>query len=119
MTESGLEIIFFIIFVIVALYIYFLPTIIASGRNSAATFLIFLVNLFGVAGAADDSGDHTRLTTDSTIDEPLCGGTQQTLELAISLYTGRILQIDGANWMIVVPTQVIGDVMHGGVWFKQ
>lgn len=47
MTESGLEIIFFIIIGIVALCIYFLPTIIASGRNSAATFLIFLVNLFG------------------------------------------------------------------------
>ncbi|MCC5926794.1 MAG: superinfection immunity protein [Bacteroidetes bacterium] len=42
-----MEIILLIILVFVALFIYFLPTIIASGRNSTATFLIFLVNLFG------------------------------------------------------------------------
>ena len=47
MTESVFEIILFILVGIVALYIYFLPTIIASGRNSVATILIFLVNLFG------------------------------------------------------------------------
>ena len=34
-------------FILAALFIYFLPTIIASGKNSTATFLIFLVNLFG------------------------------------------------------------------------
>ncbi len=42
-----MELILLIFFCIVVLYIYFLPTIIASGRNSTATFLIFLVNLFG------------------------------------------------------------------------
>ncbi len=47
MTDSGVGIIFLILLGIVALFIYFLPTIIASGRNSTATFLIFLVNLFG------------------------------------------------------------------------
>ncbi len=36
-----------ILAVIGGLFIYFLPTIIASGRNATATFLIFLVNLFG------------------------------------------------------------------------
>jgi hypothetical protein len=45
--DSGLELIFVILLGIVALFIYFLPTIIASGRNATATFLIFLVNLFG------------------------------------------------------------------------
>lgn len=47
MIESGIEILLLILLGIVGLIIYFLPTIIASGRNSAATFLIFLVNLFG------------------------------------------------------------------------
>jgi uncharacterized phage infection (PIP) family protein YhgE len=42
-----MEIIIIILLGIVALFIYFLPTIIASGRNSTATFLIFLINLFG------------------------------------------------------------------------
>ncbi|MCL2295391.1 MAG: superinfection immunity protein [Spirochaetes bacterium] len=42
-----MEIIFIILLGIAALCIYFLPTIIAAGRNSVATFLIFLVNLFG------------------------------------------------------------------------
>jgi len=45
--NSEIEIILFILLGIVALYIYFLPTVIASGRNAAATFLIFLINLFG------------------------------------------------------------------------
>jgi hypothetical protein len=46
---NGLETegILLILFGIIALFIYFLPTIIASGRNATATFLIFLVNLFG------------------------------------------------------------------------
>ncbi len=47
MTYSGVEIIFLLLLGIIALFIYFLPTIIASGRNSTATFLIFLINLFG------------------------------------------------------------------------
>lgn len=47
MAESGINIIFLILLGIPALFIYFLPTIIASGRNATATFLIFLVNLFG------------------------------------------------------------------------
>ncbi len=47
MIESVIEILLLILLGIVGLIIYFLPTIIASGRNSAATFLIFLVNLFG------------------------------------------------------------------------
>jgi len=47
MAESGIDIIFLIFLGIIALFIYFLPTIIASGRNATATFLIFLVNLFG------------------------------------------------------------------------
>ncbi|MBA6154684.1 superinfection immunity protein [Gelidibacter gilvus] len=47
MTDSGIDIIVMIFLCIVGLFIYFLPTIIASGRNSTATFLIFLVNLFG------------------------------------------------------------------------
>ncbi|HMQ07408.1 MAG TPA: superinfection immunity protein [Saprospiraceae bacterium] len=42
-----MELITIILFGLGALFIYFLPTIIASGRNSVATFLIFLVNLFG------------------------------------------------------------------------
>jgi len=42
-----MEIAFYILLGIIALYIYFLPTIIASGKNSTATFLIFLINLFG------------------------------------------------------------------------
>ncbi len=42
-----MEIIIVIILIIIGLVIYFLPTIIASGRNATATFLIFLVNLFG------------------------------------------------------------------------
>ncbi|MAC95915.1 MAG: hypothetical protein CMC96_10465 [Flavobacteriales bacterium] len=42
-----MEIIPIIILGTIALFIYFLPTIIASGRNSTATFLIFLINLFG------------------------------------------------------------------------
>jgi len=46
MTEV-VNIILLILLGIVALFIYFLPTIIASGRNSTATFLIFLINLFG------------------------------------------------------------------------
>lgn len=45
--EAGVSILFLILLGIVGLFIYFLPTIIASGRNSVATFLIFLVNLFG------------------------------------------------------------------------
>lgn len=47
MIDSGEEIILLILLGIVALLIYFLPTLIASGRNSTATFLIFLINLFG------------------------------------------------------------------------
>jgi hypothetical protein len=47
MADSGVEIILLILLAIVALLIYFLPTIIASGRNTTVTFLIFLVNLFG------------------------------------------------------------------------
>ncbi|MCL1969235.1 MAG: superinfection immunity protein [Bacteroidetes bacterium] len=47
MADSGLSIIILILLGIVALFVYFLPTIIASGRNSTATFLIFLINLFG------------------------------------------------------------------------
>lgn len=47
MIELVIEILLLILLGIVGLIIYFLPTIIASGRNSAATFLIFLVNLFG------------------------------------------------------------------------
>ncbi|TVR84634.1 MAG: superinfection immunity protein [Chitinophagaceae bacterium] len=47
MTGSVLDLILLILIIIVALFIYFLPTIIASGRNATATFLIFLVNLFG------------------------------------------------------------------------
>lgn len=47
MTENGIGIIFLFLLGIIALFIYFLPTIIASGRNATATFLIFLVNLFG------------------------------------------------------------------------
>jgi hypothetical protein len=42
-----IDLILLILIIIVALFIYFLPTIIASGRNATATFLIFLVNLFG------------------------------------------------------------------------
>jgi hypothetical protein len=42
-----ITIILFILLGIVALFVYFLPTIIASGRNSAVTFIIFLINLFG------------------------------------------------------------------------
>jgi len=42
-----MEIALLILLGIIALFIYFLPTIIASGRHSVATFLIFLVNLFG------------------------------------------------------------------------
>jgi hypothetical protein len=42
-----MEIIVLILICIVGLFIYFLQTIIASGRNSVATFLIFLINLFG------------------------------------------------------------------------
>jgi hypothetical protein len=44
--ESAITLLLCIIALIAALIIYFLPTIIASGRNSAATFLIFLINLF-------------------------------------------------------------------------
>ena len=44
---SEMNIIILILIAIVVLFIYFLPTIIASGRNSTATFLIFLINLFG------------------------------------------------------------------------
>jgi len=47
MIDSDMSIILLILLGIVALFIYFLPTIIASGRNSTATFLIFLINLFG------------------------------------------------------------------------
>jgi len=47
MDESAMDVIIIIILGIVGLFIYFLPTIIASGRNSTATFLIFLINLFG------------------------------------------------------------------------
>lgn len=47
MIDSGIDLIVVILIGFVALYIYFLPTIIASGRNSTATFLIFLINLFG------------------------------------------------------------------------
>jgi hypothetical protein len=47
MTGSGIDLILLILISIAALFIYFLPTIIASGRNATATFLIFLVNLFG------------------------------------------------------------------------
>ena len=44
---AEINIILLVLLSIVALFIYFLPTIIASGRNSTATFLIFLINLFG------------------------------------------------------------------------
>jgi hypothetical protein len=47
MEGSDTDTILIILLGIVALFIYFLPTIIASGRNATATFLIFLVNLFG------------------------------------------------------------------------
>ncbi|MFN8259104.1 MAG: superinfection immunity protein [Bacteroidales bacterium] len=47
MEYLGVEIILFILLGLIGLFIYFLPTFIASGRNSAATFLIFLINLFG------------------------------------------------------------------------
>lgn len=47
MTLSGMEIGLLILVGIIGLCVYFLPTIIASGRNSTATFVIFLVNLFG------------------------------------------------------------------------
>jgi len=47
MIDSELAIIFYILLGVIALCIYFLPTIIASGKNSTATFLIFLINLFG------------------------------------------------------------------------
>ena len=42
-----IDLILLILIIILGLFIYFLPTIIASGRNATATFLIFLVNLFG------------------------------------------------------------------------
>lgn len=47
MLESTLGIILLILLGIIALYIYFLPTFIARGRNSTMTFIIFLINLFG------------------------------------------------------------------------
>jgi hypothetical protein len=43
----GIHGVFLVILGIIGFFIYFLPTIIASGRNSVATFLIFLINLFG------------------------------------------------------------------------
>lgn len=47
MLESTLGIVLLILLGIIALYIYFLPTFIARGRNSTMTFIIFLINLFG------------------------------------------------------------------------
>jgi len=47
MDISGISIFFLILLGLISLVIYFFPTIIASGRNAAATFLIFLINLFG------------------------------------------------------------------------
>ena len=47
MIDHEINLVILILLGIVVLFIYFLPTIIASGRNSVATFLIFLVNLFG------------------------------------------------------------------------
>jgi hypothetical protein len=47
MEESEISTLMLLFLGILALFIYFLPTIIASGRSSTATFLIFLINLFG------------------------------------------------------------------------
>ncbi len=47
MLDPAINIFLLIFIVIVALVVYFLPTIIASGRNTTATFLIFMINLFG------------------------------------------------------------------------
>ncbi len=47
MIETGLGIGVLILLGIIALFIYFLPTFIARGRNSTMTFVIFLINLFG------------------------------------------------------------------------
>jgi len=44
---AEMNIILLVLLCVVALHVYFLPTIIASGRNSTATFLTFLINLFG------------------------------------------------------------------------
>jgi len=44
---AEINIILLVLLGIVVLFIYFFPTIVASGRNSTATFLIFLINLFG------------------------------------------------------------------------
>ena len=38
---------FYFVIGVIALFLYFLPTIIASYRQSSAAFFIFLVNLFG------------------------------------------------------------------------
>lgn len=47
MFETLLTIALFILLGIIALFIYFLPTFIARGRNSTMTLIIFLINLFG------------------------------------------------------------------------
>lgn len=47
MLESTLGIALLILLGIIALFIYFLPTFIARGRNSTMTLVIFLINLFG------------------------------------------------------------------------
>jgi hypothetical protein len=47
MFDTEISTVVLVLIAIAALVIYFLPTIIASGRNSTATFLIFLINLFG------------------------------------------------------------------------
>ena len=47
MFDTEINKVLLVLIAIAALVIYFLPTIIASGRNSTATFLIFLINLFG------------------------------------------------------------------------
>lgn len=47
MIGTGLGIGVLFLLGIIALFIYFLPTFIARGRNSTMTFVIFLINLFG------------------------------------------------------------------------
>lgn len=42
-----MHVLFIALIVALIIFIYFLPTIIASGRNSGVTLIIFLINLIG------------------------------------------------------------------------